>query len=74
MLSAAIVGKSLDEIDSLARAFDMMMSDGEASVPDRADLRELRALSGVRAFPVRIKCALLAWSALDDGIGEYRAG
>ena len=74
MLSAAILGKSLEEIDGLAAAFNEMMKDGEASVRDRADLSELTALSGVRAFPVRIKCALLSWSTLDDGIREYRGG
>ena len=72
MLSAAILGKSLEEIDGLAAAFNEMMKDGEASVRDRANLSELTALSGVRAFPVRIKCALLSWSTLDGGIREYR--
>jgi len=72
MLSAAILGKSLEEIDGLAAAFNEMMKDGVEAVRDRADLSELTALSGVRAFPVRIKCALLSWSTLDDGIREYR--
>jgi len=72
MLSAAINGRSLEEIDVLAEAFNEMMRDGEASVQDRVDFNELRALSGLRAFPVRVKCALLSWSALRDGIREHR--
>ena len=40
---------------------------GEPELPG-----ELESLSGVRKLPVRIKCALLAWSALEDGLREYR--
>ena len=32
------------------------------------DLGQAEALSGVKKFPIRIKCALLAWSALGDAI------
>ena len=37
-----------------------------------SELGDLEALQGVRRFPVRIKCALLAWTALEEGIEEYR--
>ena len=33
---------------------------------------ELRALSAVRRYPVRVKCALLPWVALEEGIAAYR--
>ena len=36
-------------------------------------LDDLSALAGVRQFPVRIKCALLAWSALDEAIESHRS-
>ena len=39
----------------------------------RVELGELGALSGVRRFPVRVKCALLAWWALEEGIEVFRA-
>lgn len=74
MLTAAIQGKTLNEIDSLSDTFNRMMMSGEASVQDQADLSELMALSGVRALPVRIKCALLSWSTLRDGIRVYQRG
>ena len=35
---------------------------------DSADVGDLEALSGVARFPVRIKCALLAWKVLDEAI------
>ena len=35
------------------------------------DLEELASLEGVRKYPVRIKCALLAWNTLLEGLKEY---
>jgi nitrogen fixation NifU-like protein len=65
LLSEAIIGKTLDELEALSATFTAMMrgpADGEA--PET--LGDLKAMSGVRRFPVRIKCALLAWSALQE--------
>jgi len=33
-------------------------------------MRSLRALSGVARFPARVKCALLAWNALDSAMAD----
>ncbi len=69
MLSDAIQGKTLDEVEALSKAFNDLMTGG----PHSDGLGELTALESVRQFPIRIKCALLAWSALDDGIEDYAA-
>ncbi len=67
MLSDTIKGKTLDDVRVLSKRFnDLMLGSGQ---PD--GLGELETLAGVRQFPVRIKCALLAWSALDEGIDDY---
>jgi nitrogen fixation NifU-like protein len=73
MMASAIVGKSIDEIENLARNFKIMMSieEGDDPVdPDRpgAVLGDLEALQGVRRFPVRIKCANLPWTTLEDAL------
>lgn len=47
---------------------EMIRGDAEAA-PDRT-LGEMRALSRVSRFPARVKCALLAWSALQEGINR----
>ena len=74
MLSASISGKTPAEIDDLAHLFRRMMS-GETLAPGEAGIMgDLQALVGVRDFPVRIKCALLAWTALDDALRDYRKG
>ena len=82
MMSAAVKGKSVDEARRLIRAFKALMSihesklEGDADGEDlRADLEgvrlgDLEALQGVVKFPVRIKCATLAWNTLQQGLDE----
>ncbi len=83
MMSAAVKGKSIAEIDELTRAFKAMMSIHESAlegaetsepveVPE-VKLGDLEALRGVVKFPVRIKCATLAWNTLAQGIDEASA-
>jgi nitrogen fixation NifU-like protein len=45
----------------------MLSGDRKAAVDEA--LGDLRALSGVARYPMRIKCALLPWSALEEGMG-----
>ena len=83
MMSAAVKGKSIAEIDELTRAFKAMMSIHESSLEgteaaEPADapevkLGDLEALRGVVKFPVRIKCATLAWNTLAQGLEEASA-
>ena len=68
MMTEAINGKPLDEVKRLSEAFTAMMR-GEESI-DPESLGDLEALSGVRKFPVRVKCATLAWHTLDEALEE----
>ena len=83
MMSAAVKGKTVAEVEELTRAFKALMSihesslDGEASTADDlaaelADVKlgDLEALRGVVKFPVRIKCATLSWNTLAEGLAE----
>ena len=82
MMSAAVKGRTLDEVQSLTKAFKGMMSiheqslDGADDAPAEADpdvkLGDLEALRGVVKFPVRIKCATLSWNTLLQAIDEAR--
>jgi nitrogen fixation NifU-like protein len=86
MMSAAVKGKSVVEARRLIRAFKALMSihesklEGEGDGEDlRADLEgvrlgDLEALQGVVKFPVRIKCATLAWNTLQQGLDEIEVG
>jgi nitrogen fixation protein NifU and related proteins len=84
MMSAAVKGKTLDEVRDLTKAFKAMMSIHEHSLEgdgDGADLEDvpdvklgdLEALRGVVKFPVRIKCATLSWNTLAQAIDEADA-
>ena len=69
MMTQLVKGKRKDEIDAIRNQFrDLMLGSAQAS--DDGKLGSLRALSGVARFPARIKCALLAWNALDSALAE----
>lgn len=65
MMTQQLEGKSLAEARALAELFTRLMHGDAQAAGDRA-LGDLRALAGVAKFPVRIKCALLAWNALSE--------
>ena len=73
MMTDLLKGKSLEEAEELAELFRDMMGGRSPTEEERAGLGDLESMLGVRKFPVRIKCALLGWVALEEGIGEYRA-
>jgi nitrogen fixation NifU-like protein len=78
MMSQAVKGRPVDEVRSLVRRFKGMMSidavepgddDGDGDADGRVpELGDLAALQGVVKFPVRIKCATLAWNTLIDAL------
>jgi nitrogen fixation protein NifU and related proteins len=69
MMTQLIKGKPLADADAVAKRFTAMMHGDEEAARDKA-MGDLRALQGVSKFPVRIKCALLAFDALQEGIKE----
>lgn len=73
ILTESVLGKSLDEAQGLSKAVRNLMQGHETSLDEADSLGHLEALQGVRKFPVRIKCALLAWTALEEGIRDYLA-
>ena len=69
MLTQAVRGRTRAEADALLRRFTALVhGQGEADAGRDASLGELRALQGVARFPARIRCATLAWSALDEAL------
>ena len=80
MMGEAVKSQPLDEVRRITERFKAMMGIAGASDPgldpDRpgAALGDLEALQGVRRFPVRIKCADLPWTTLEEALGAYKAG
>jgi nitrogen fixation protein NifU and related proteins len=73
MMAEAVEGKTLEEIETLTEAFKEMMI-GQSNAEDLPDeLEDLEALEGVKKYPVRIKCALLAWNTLLEGLDSAHA-
>lgn len=63
MMTEMIKGKTVDEARSLFERFHALVT-GDGADGGDGELNELESLSGVRAFPTRIKCATLAWHAM----------
>ncbi len=87
MMSTAVKGRTIDEARTVIRAFKALMSIHESRLqapeaagetepgdPELAGVRlgDLEALQGVVKFPVRIKCATLAWNTLEQGLDELQ--
>ena len=67
MMTTLLRGKRLSEADALATRFTQMMHGNPEAARDPA-MGDLRALQGVSKFPVRIKCALLGFDALQEAL------
>jgi nitrogen fixation NifU-like protein len=71
MMTNLLKGRGLSEAVDLAKRFTEMMHGSEEAAKDKT-LGDLRALQGVSKFPVRIKCALLAFDALQEAVKKSR--
>lgn len=67
MLTSALLGKPVEEAKAFREAFKEWITVRDLEEP-AVDLDELEALGGVRLYPVRIKCALLAWETFDSAM------
>lgn len=68
MMTQAVKGKKIEEALQLSKIFSDMILGKEYD--DSIDLGDIEALQGVCKFPARIKCATLAWKALEKGLNE----
>lgn len=66
MLADILKGKTVNEAKDVSKFLkDIMQSKAKG---DEKDIGDLEALVGVRQFPVRIKCALLAWTTFEEAL------
>jgi nitrogen fixation NifU-like protein len=73
MMSEAVLGQSVERAREIIDSFkEMMLTKGETPALG-GDLEELEALRGVKKYPVRIKCALLPWNTLLEGLEGAKA-
>ena len=64
LMTQAIKGKSLAEAENLFGAFHALVTSNPTAMADADGLGKLVVFAGVREFPIRVKCATLAWHTL----------
>jgi len=75
MMTAAVKGKPVDAVRAVAKRFKQLMTIEEDDGHTPADVRlgDIEALQGVVKYPVRIKCAVLGWNTLLEGLDSAKA-
>ncbi|HEY5087146.1 MAG TPA: SUF system NifU family Fe-S cluster assembly protein [Gemmatimonadaceae bacterium] len=69
MMTEMVKGKRVNEIGQIGERFRAMVM-GDAEAASDITLGKARSLAGVARFPARVKCALLAWNALEQGLAQ----
>ena len=71
MMTEEVHGRTLPEVEETISGFRALMKGEECPLAVEGDLE---SLVGVRNFPVRIKCALLPWTTLNDAMKKAKEG
>ncbi len=70
MMTAAIEGNGSDQARKLKDAFIHLLTRENVSTQEREAVGKLKLFEGVRNYPIRVKCATLAWRALEEALKE----
>ncbi len=74
LMTQAVKGKSRDEAVALFEKVHALVTGEDKSPANRRELGQLQALAGVSKFPMRVKCASLAWHALKSAMNDSQPG
>jgi nitrogen fixation NifU-like protein len=74
ILAETMKGRSFDEVIQIAERVKKLLKGELEDISDDDNLEDIESLKGVRQFPVRIKCALLAWVTLIEGLKNFADG
>jgi nitrogen fixation NifU-like protein len=70
LMTQTIKGMKIEEAERLFKGFREMVTSDPQSDPADKDLGKLSVFSGVREFPMRVKCATLAWHAMSEALHD----
>ncbi len=70
LMLESIKGKSIKEVEELYKKTHHMLTDDSDADEESEDLGKLEVLSGVKEFPMRVKCATLSWHIMNAAIHE----
>ena len=73
VMTDLIIGRDVDDAMVLYDEFLAMMQSRGEMEPDEDRFEDAIAFAGVSKFPARVKCALLAWSAMRDALAQAQA-
>jgi len=73
MMTESLKGKSESEAKAIFERFHQLVTNHPESQPDPATMGKLAVFSGVREYPVRVKCATLAWHTMRAALEEKKA-
>ncbi len=68
LMTQSIKGKKIGDVEHLFDGFREMVTSNPHSSIENVDLGKLSVFSGVREFPMRVKCATLAWHAMSEAL------
>jgi nitrogen fixation protein NifU and related proteins len=72
MMTEAVSGKSKAAIEELKNNFIQMLTGAKTTEGQRKAVGNLKIFEGVKHFPIRVKCATLAWHALEDALKDIK--
>ena len=64
LMTEAVKGRRIEQVEALFERFHGLVTGPPTGPVDLSDLGKLAVFSGVREYPVRVKCATLAWHTL----------
>ena len=70
LMTQTIKGMKIEEAERLFKGFREMVTSDPKSDPGGKELGKLSVFSGVREFPMRVKCATLAWHAMSEALHD----
>jgi len=70
LMTQSIKGKKIEEVERLFEEFREMVTSEPHSSVQKEGLGKLSVFSGVREFPMRVKCATLAWHAMSEALHD----
>ena len=70
MMTVAVKGKTRQDAEALFNEFHRMVTGELDEETEPNDLGHLKIFAGVREFPVRVKCASLAWHTLKAALND----
>ncbi|MHC4607473.1 MAG: Fe-S cluster assembly sulfur transfer protein SufU [Planctomycetota bacterium] len=68
VMTETLMGRTRAEVEEIFRTFHDLVTAEDDTEPDIMELGEMAALAGVRKYPMRVKCATLAWHTLRSAL------